>query len=236
MRTWNGATAATMLVGLLASLGVAAAANGQTAPDGRVWAAFTVQGPVSNDGRWRWTSDSLVRSRDGASTLDFLGERIMLTRDVSPHVSVGFGYAYGAGFPSGGSLREHRLVQQVSWIGGSRTRVSFKTRVEERFVSGRGAMLRLRQQVRVVRPIAPRGRILAVVSEELFVRTDATALRFPAVESNRLFVGIGRKVTPRTGVEVGYVNVYSRLAPGRKMRSHVLSATVSVALSARGTR
>jgi len=219
-----------LLVSLFALLGAAAPANGQTATDERVWMALTVQGPASKDGEWRWTSDSLVQSREGASTLDLVAERLMVTRNVSPHVAVGFGYAYGAGFPNGGSLREHRFVQQISWVGGSRTRVSFKTRVEERFITGRDAMLRVRQQVRVVRPIAAGGRLLVVVSEELFVQTNVRALRVPGLDSNRLFAGIRRKVTPRTAVEVGYLNVYSRLASKRNRRSHILAATLSVVL------
>jgi len=216
---------ATMLASLLASLGAAARADGQTLTDERVWATLTAQGKVSDDGKWRWNADSLVRSRDGARTLDFLAERVVIAREVSRHIGVGFGYAYGAGFPDNGSVREHRFVQQVSWIGGSPTRVSLKTRLEERFITGRDAMLRVRQQVRVVRPIAAHGQILVVVSEELFVVANANALRLPAIDSNRLFAGIGRKVTPRTWVEVGYLNVRSYPALTRNLRSHVLSAT-----------
>ena len=229
MRAWTGMAAATaVLASLLAALGAATPASGQTITDRRVWATLTVQRRVSDDGKWRWTSDSLVRSRDGARTLDFLAERVVITREVSPHVGVGFGYAYGAGFPDNGSVREHRFVQQVSWIGGSRTRVSLKTRLEERFITGRDAMLRVRQQVRVVRPIAAHGRILVVVSEELFVVANANALRLPAIDSNRFFAGIGRKVTPRTWVEAGYLNVRSYPALTRSLRSHVLSATFSL--------
>jgi hypothetical protein len=229
MRARNGRAGAAMVASLLASLAAAAPAATQTSTDERLWTGLAIRGPVGTGGEWRWASDSLVRSRDGAQTLDFLGERIMVSRRLSPHVDLGLGYAYGASFSANGPLREHRIVQQVSWVGGNRAGVSFRTLVEERFVTQRDPMLRLRQRARLARPIAARGRLLAVVSEELFVRTNAGAPRLPAFDGNRLFVGLGWKVGPRIGVEAGYLHVHSRPAANRDQRSHVLSVTLSVA-------
>ena len=217
-----------LLMGLM-SLGVAGPAMAQTTTDEGVWATVSMQGRVSADSAWRWAADTLVRSRDGAATIDFLAEGITATRGVTRRTSVGAGYLYAAGFPDSGPLFEHRLVQQLAWTSGGRTVVSFKTRFEERFVTGRDAMLRVRPQARVVWPLASRGRLQGVVSEELLVQSDARAFAF-GLDSNRLFAGIGRRLTPRSAVEIGYLNVYSRHRSNRSQRSHVMSIAVSTAL------
>ena len=229
MGTRTRMAAAAIGVSSWAWLGAPPPAMAQGATDQRVWTTTTIQGRIGDDDNWRWTADSIVRSRDGTRTIDFLAERVMITRTLTPQVSAAFGYAYGAGFPDSGSLREHRFVQQIAWSGGGRTRVSLKTRVEERFITGRPRLLRLRQQVRIAWPIFG-GRLLAVVWEELFVQTNASAPGTVVFDSNRAFVGIGRKVTPRTVVEVGYLNVYSHLGPNRHLRSHVLSVAWSLSL------
>jgi hypothetical protein len=76
---------------LFAALGVAAPAAGQTATDEGVWTAFSLCGKVSADAAWRWTAGSFVQSRDGVQTLDLALEHVMVTRDVSRRVGVGFG-------------------------------------------------------------------------------------------------------------------------------------------------
>lgn len=211
-------------------IAAAAPAAGQTATDERVWTTVTVQGRLGADSRWRWTSDSLVRSRDGAGTLDFLAERVMLTRDLTRQSGVGIGYAYGAGFPDGGSLREHRFVQQYTWGRGVKPRAALKSRLEERFITNRAMLLRLRQQARVTWPLASGGRLQVVASEELFVQASATSLTSPGIDSNRVFAGIGRTLTPRSAMEIGYLNLYSRTGPTRRLRSHIMSAALTVRL------
>lgn len=226
------AAAAAAIALCLNAVGLAAPAAGQTAPDVRVWTTVSVQGRVATDSPWRWSSDSLVRARDGAGTLDFVAERIMVTRDVARRSSVGVGYAHGQGFTDAGSLREHRFVQQYAWSRGSVSRrLSLKTRVEERFVTGQDAMLlRVRQQVRITWPLLPRQGLLGVATEELFVRANSTKLTRRGFDSNRVFVGVARPLTPRSSMEIGYLHVLSRSASGAYRRSHVMSATLAVGL------
>ena len=115
----------------------------------------------------------------------------MVTRDLTRRSSAGIGYAYGAGFPDAGSLREHRFVQQYAWSGGASRRVSLRSRMEERFVTGHDAMLlRVRQQVRVTWPLAATGRAAGSGSEEVFVQANSTALAPRGFDSNRVFVGV----------------------------------------------
>jgi len=212
-----------------AALDAAAPAAAQTETDQRAWTAVSVQGRVSAGSPWRWASDSLVRARDGAGTLDLLAERVIVTRDLTWRSSAGIGYAYGAGFPDGGSLREHRFVQQYAWSTGVTWGVSLKSRLEERVITGQDAVqFRVRQQVRVTWPLVARRGLLGVASEELLVRTNSTASAPRGVDSNRMSLGVRRTLTPRTGVEMAYVNVYWRDTQDRRRRSHVMSATLAV--------
>jgi uncharacterized protein DUF2490 len=215
---------------LFATLGAAAPAASQTTDEG-VWAAVSLRGTVSRDATWRWAADSFVQSRDGVRTLDLAVEHVMLTRDVGRSVGVGFGYAVSAGFRNSGPLLEHRLSQLVTWSRGVRTRVALRALLEERFITGRDAMLlRVRPQIRVVWPLAAGRRLRGVVWEEVLVQADSRALTSPRLDGNRLFVGLGRTLTPGTAVEIGYVNAYSSLGAHRR-RSHVLSAALAVSLA-----
>jgi hypothetical protein len=230
-RTNRAAQASPMsLVIAFTALGAVPAA-GQVEPDIRVWTAASVQGRAGAGSAWHWVSDSLVRTRDGAGMLDFVAERVMVTRSLTRRASAGIGYAFGAGFPDAGSLREHRLVQQYAWSGGASPRVSLKSRLEERFITGDAAMrLRLRQQVRLSWPLARTRRLQAVVSDEAFLQVNSLTRVPRGFESNRVFVGVGRRLTGRSVLEIGYMNVYSRGGGRRHRGSHVMAATWVVSL------
>src|SRR5262245_41521161 len=183
----HSAAAACALV-CAAALGVAAPAFGQTITDEGVWTTAALRGRVSEDAAWRWAADGFVQSRDGVQTLDLAFGHVMVTRDIGRRAVVGAGYGFGAGFRTAGILLEHRLTQVVAWNGGGRTRVSFRTLLEERFVTGRdGFLLRAREQVKVVWPLADRGRLRGLVSEEVLVQADSRDLGSPRVDGNRLF-------------------------------------------------
>ena len=217
---------------LFVALGVSVPAAAQTETEPRLWTAISLQGRMGGDSPWRWAADSLMRTRNGAGTMDFVAEWFTVSRDVTRRTSVGIGYAYGAGFPDSGPVREHRFVQQYTWsAGAAQSVVSIRTRVEERFVSGHDAMLiRMRQQVRVTWPLAAKKALRGEVSAEVCFRTNSTVRAARGFDSSRVFVGIGSKVTERNRIEVGYVNVYSPGARSRKPYSHVLSATLVVSM------
>jgi hypothetical protein len=219
----SGAKPARMVL-LLAALAAAAPAAAQTGPALRVWTAVSVQGRAAHASPWRCRADSLTRTRDGAGALEFLGEWVMLTRDLTRRSGVGLGYAYGVAFPDAGTLREHRLVEQYAWSGGGTWRVSFRSRLEERFVTGHETvLLRFRQQAHVSWPLTRTLR--GVFSEELFLQANSAGQASRGFESNRVAVGVGRLLTSRTWLDLGCVSVYSRGAAGRNRHSHVVSAT-----------
>jgi hypothetical protein len=163
--------------------------------------------------------------------MDFVAEGLSVSRDLTPQSSLGIGYAYGAAFPDGGSMREHRFVQQYAWSAGSAWRVSLRTRLEERFIAGHDTVVvRMRQQVRTTWPLAAGGALRGVVSGELFLRANSSARGARGFESDRVFVGIGRQVTERRYVELGYVNLYSPRSTTGTRRGHAMSATLVLSM------
>jgi hypothetical protein len=226
-RGWMGAVQAALF---LLALGVAVPSAAQTEMGPRLWTAVAVQGRAGAS-PWLWAADTFVRTRHGVGAMDVAGGRVSVSRNLTRRSSAGMSYAFGAAFPDAGSLREHRFAQQFAWSAGVGRRISFRTRVEERFVTGQDAMmLRLREQVRATWPLGAKGALRGVVSDEVLVRVNSMALAARGFDSNRLFVGVGRAVTAHSIVEIGYMNVYSPGTSSRAHGSHVMSATLVVLL------
>ena len=86
------------------------------------------------------------------------------------------GYAYVRTDPpySTSTTTEQRIWEQASWSGAIRTTaLSSRTRMEQRFVStGSDTGWRLREFVKVTRPLSARGIWSAVVSDEYFLNLN----------------------------------------------------------------
>jgi hypothetical protein len=229
--TWTKHEVTRAMLALLYLLvfGAAAPASAQSDSDQRVWTAVSVQGQLGAE--WRWASDSLVRATDGAAGLDIVGERVTVTRSITSRSSAGLGYAWAAGMFHGRLLQEHKLVEQYAWSTTGRVRVSLRSRLEEVFLTGDDAMrLRARQRVRVVWPLMAKGRLQGVASEELFLQSNDTTRVPRGMDGNEAFVGVAQRLTPRSGLEIGYLSFYSKDGYRGHHRSHVLSAILGVSL------
>src|SRR5262245_26245575 len=112
MGTKNPVMKAMQVLLVSVGVGVAAPAVAQSDIDRRVWTAVSVQGQLGDT--WRWASDSLVRATDGGA-LDIVGERVTVTRSITPQSSAGVGYAWAAGVFRGRLLQEHKVVEQYTW-------------------------------------------------------------------------------------------------------------------------
>jgi hypothetical protein len=220
------------LLSVLAGLMLAAAvpASGQTVTDRRVWTTLGVQGRTGEGSRGRWAVDSQFRMRDGFETADLFTLRGTIGRDLASGFGVGAGYGVALGFPStGGTQVEHRVFQQVTWggrfNGGS---LGLRTRVEQRFLEDDSRMaVRLRQSVRLMRPLAS-STLSLVIADEVMAHAGTTSRVRRGLDQHRVFVGVRRTLTPRTAVEIGYVNQYLRTLASSRM-SHVLSVAVAIA-------
>src|SRR5262245_18362065 len=67
-----------LITGLFLILISATSAAAQTVYDGRAWLTVSLQGRVSQKTPWRWSFDSIARSRDGITALDTSTFRPML--------------------------------------------------------------------------------------------------------------------------------------------------------------
>jgi hypothetical protein len=211
--------------------GAAAPAWGQTVSDERVWVAFTAQGRMGAASPWRWTIESLIRTRDVVDAVDVFVARAIAGYDLTPRSSVWAGYANSSSFPAGSSAQtEHRFFQQYLWSGRAGTgALALRTRFEERLLEGNsGVVFRVRQQVRYSRPIAAGSRFTLVGWDEILVHANTTTRSARGLDQNRAFAGIGRAFT-RTRLEVGYLNQYIRAVTPPNRRNHFLFGGVNVA-------
>jgi hypothetical protein len=210
----------------------AADARAQTVTDERVWFVLLLQENGSAESPWRWTFETLARSRDGVSDLDTLGLRPTIIYALDSHSAVGGGYAVVPGFPaSGGTTIEQRVYGQYTWngpiAGGT---LALRTRVESRFIEDNsGPLGRFRQQVRFSHAVRKGSRLSVVAYDEFFVHVNNTTRTARGVDQNRAFAGISVNLPRSTRIETGYLNQFSpghRGAPDRV--NHVLSSALVV--------
>lgn len=221
---------------LLFALGVTAArTDAGTEDDGGLWLATLGQGVLGTpaaDGRgFRWWLDLHARWRDGGGDLDTTIIRPAAGYALTPRVTLLAGYAYVVTHPANaGAAEEHRPWQQLTWtIPFETVTLASRTRLEQRFVeAGSEAGWRLRQFVRVTRPLA--GRRYATAWDEAFFELNDTGWGQRAgLRQNRAFAGLGWFIdAPRkTAVEIGYLNQWID-RPGDDGLNHILSINLFI--------
>src|SRR6476619_7182687 len=95
---------------------VAAPAAAQTVTDGRAWLTFGIQNHAKPNSPWRWSVDSIARSREGVSELDVTTFRLTEVYNVNQHLGIGGGYAYVTNYLyNGQNTTENRLFGVVQW-------------------------------------------------------------------------------------------------------------------------
>jgi hypothetical protein len=219
---------AAALVLLVIAPTVAAA---QTITDERLWVAVSAQDRLGATSDWRWFVDVIARSRNGVDDLDATALRGAIGVDLSSHTSVAAGYAAAQSYPSsGGVTLEHRIFAQAQWrgrpAGGS---LAFRTRLEQRRIEGNsGAAWRVREQVRFSHAVAPGSRVSVVTWDEVFFHANATRRYARGLDQNRAFVGLGVALDAHAGLDVGYLNQFSRSRSGPDRVNHILSVTLAL--------
>jgi hypothetical protein len=216
------------LLSILAGVIVVGAgrAHAQTATDERVWASVTFQERVSATSAWRWSMEVIARSRDGVGELDALNVRPILHYDLTSRSSVGFGYALVPSFPPGGGVSvEHRSFGQFVWSGRvAAWTLGVRTRVEARWLEGNSGVLgRVRQQVRVSRPVQRGSTLSVVLADEFMLQVNDTTRSPAGVDQNRVFAGVSKTLPRAARLEVGYLNQFSPGHGRGDRRNHVLS-------------
>ena len=220
----------------LCLLGPAGRAFAQTAPrdtvvDERIWTTLALQRRADAPGPWRWSLETIVRTRDGVNAIDVASLRPILNFNINSHSTVGGGYSYVVYSPATTGLVEHRWFQQYIFTsklaGGTLT---VRERLEERFIEhNSGVAGRLRNQLRYSHPIKKGSPFSIVGYDELFLHLNDTTATRAGVDQNRIFAGVGQTLSKRYRYEVGYLNQF---APGRDLiasrMNHVLSGSFAI--------
>jgi hypothetical protein len=205
-----------------------------TVYDGRVWFIGTVQDRFTPTSPWRWSFETLLRSRDGLSDVDSFGLRPIVNYAITSRSTVGGGYGWAPTFPASGRLDEHRFFQQYIWAGPlSGGTLTMRSRLEQRIMDGNSGTLanRFRQQVRFNHALHKGSRISLIGYDEVFFHLNDTTRTPRGVDQNRIFGGMGFAFNPRTRLELGYLNQFlpgHNRAPARM--NHVLSSAFVVSL------
>ena len=174
----------------------------------------------AEDDTQQWTSASVTHSLDDKVSLSF-SSRIRFDEDVSrkkdlllapglsyalsPSLSLGGGYVHLHAFPSGSSS-ENRAWQQIGLVEKLQgVSVGNRLRLEQRFVEDvSGAILRARYRLRLDAPLGG-SRWALVGSDEVFVNLNSQGEGpVGGFEQNRLYGGLGFRVTERLRLEGGY--------------------------------
>jgi hypothetical protein len=199
-----------------------------------VWLGAFVNGklpPALNDtsGHWRAWLDVQVRFADDASRFSQGILRPGVGYALSRTWTVWLGYAYVRTEPPYAltSTSEQRIWEQASWsdrIG--RTRLSSRTRLEERLVStGSQTGWRLRELLKLSVPL---GSIWsAVLYDEYFYNLNSTNYGATAgPDRNRFFIGPGVTISPQVSIEAGYLRQYAFGTNSPDKRDDILAVSV----------
>jgi len=208
------------------------AAAQTTLTDERVWFTLNLQEKGSLDSPWRWTMETIFRSRDGVNELDVFSLRPTIIYSLSRRSTVAGGYAFAPSFPvSGGAVIEHRPYVQYGFTGafGGGT-VTIRERLEGRFIEGNNrALMRLRNLARYTRPIHHGSKVAWSAYDELLLHLNDTTRSPHGVDQNRAFGGLQIAAWPNGRVEAGYLNQF---LPGHRgavdRMNHVLSTSLAI--------
>lgn len=231
MKKWVFALALSWFVALSASAT-------QTDADLQTWAQFIAQGTWQKQSPWQWYLE--LQGRFGSHSSDFKRGfvRPALGYALTPHLSLWLGYAYvpfKSFFDSNlTTVHEHRVFEQVIFshplLDGSFTS---RTRLEQRFLNTTAdKSWRLRQMFRLAHPLWQGAPWSGVFWDEVFISLNTTdwAKTTPnwgaktGLNANRSFLGLAYYSSPKSWVELGYLNQYTPADQfgGRRPKSQVI--------------
>ncbi len=218
----------TLFIALLfASLTVLA----ETEEDGNFWLNVNAQGKLPIE-HLNWYAEIQPRWREEGKHFDTLILRPAIFYKFSDQGSIWVGYASVRNHPSGRSTQEeNRFWQQFMYDFEPIETLKFqnRTRLEQRRLeTGSDTGYRLRQMLRVTKPIKSQPDIKLVVWDELFVHLNDTDWgAHQGFDQNRLFLGAAIAIQQGFIVEAGYMNQYINSSEVNRI-NHVLSTTINL--------
>jgi hypothetical protein len=180
------------------------------ADDGQVWLSANARGLVA--GQVELGVETTERfGRDGEGGL-YESENIAMLGFRFDRATLAAGYVRDIVYHSGGATIEQRArqdlsVDHVAKIGP--LGVGARLRMEVRWRDGSsGTGVRIRPFVRLTLPVA--GKLNLLASHESFVNLGGGADQRRGYDRARNFLGLGVPLIKRVGVEIGYLNQWTR--------------------------
>ncbi len=219
-----------LAAGMLAALMTPAPAQAQQDGDRHLW----LQGVaiVAPGGPWRVHLEAQPRWFEDVTAPFQVLVRSAVGRQVTPRVSLWAGYAWIGKPPGPGFAHEDRAWQQVlvSLPSPGPWQSSLRLRQEQRWQEGwSGASHRTRVFLRTSRPLGSTPWTGIVWNEAMVTWNGTGAGPVSGFDQNRLFGGVGRRVSSRVVIEGGYVWFALRQPSGSRSDSHVGLVTANLA-------
>ncbi len=179
------------------------------------WPTIIASVPVA--GKWLGSVEIINRVVSDSARPSQLEARFQLGRPLGAGIVAWAGYVrvttYHPGAPAG---IENQAVEQLNWAMGrvAGVQLSTRTRLEQRFIRGAdGTAWRVREQLRLAMPLAPRGPAL-VAWGELYITLNRTSATRTTFDQLRAFVGVSVPVSPQADVEIGYLKQHLHRVTG----------------------
>lgn len=163
--------------------------------------------------------------------------RPSLNYKISPRLTVSQGYSWNPRFSpdSSGYQNEQRIWEQLQYSYPLRDNVNLtlRTRLEQRFFEGASRVgVRFRGRVKLTRPIPIRAldrrNYYLVTYDELRLNLNTVSGHaHSGIDSNRAFVGIGKKIGQNAKLETGYLLQYNRKVDASDTFTHALLFSLS---------
>lgn len=204
------------------------------ADDNQLWAAFLLNGPVSDDNNFLVWFDGHARFRDDASDLGVSIIRPGVGWRMNDTVSLWAGYARVISrSDTAPDVKENRIWQQATYnigsvLGGS---LAGRTRLEQRLLNtGDDTGWRARQFLRYSRPFANDDYSFIAWNELFIAFNDTDWGARSGYDQSRTFVGAGWQMRDNLRFEGGYMLNHINRSNGPNATNHVLSISLVAAL------
>jgi len=220
---------------LLAIAALSSPLHAQTIEDEGWWGAVFSQGDIEFDPgqptTWRWWFDGHARFQDDADGFNVSIVRPGIGYKLTDTATIwaGYGWIRESPISRAPDFDENRVWQQITWSADADPiRFGFRSRLEQRFLeTGDDTGWRFRQLVAARAPFFGSDQFTFVLWDEVFIHLNDTDFGArTGLNQNRAFVGFGWKCdpnSPKSRVEIGYLNQFIDSSTGDNRMNHLLS-------------
>lgn len=206
--------------------------------DPGIWTIFSTTGSFPSEdgpGNWHYWFDAQARYFDPGSGTNQWLVRPGVGYEIHEGVKAWAGYArIRSRGRSGLVANENRYWQQIDWrtgqvLGGQ---VTMRVRLEQRSIdTGDDLGIVLRFATKYVRPVSVDGDTSLIVGLEPFVDLRDTDWGGDAgIGQNRTYIGLGKRISNKLTLEVGYMHQYIFRDSGQDRLNHLALLTIKAKL------